>query len=216
MILRSILPEGTVTDDLDTITEWYSAFGRRLFVIHSDTDSLILPVTPWKYGVTTGQINKTYDIIDFGEALIFGNAKLAKLKFEAWFPAITHKYPYITNVIEPSVCVEKFVNLKEGKNPVRIIITGSPINAAVAVSEFDYREKDGTGDIYANVTMVEYRDLNVPAANNPREIDVLTGLRGRPEVEHSRYSSVSWISRHSNDKVERFKFETGGCYGFSP
>jgi len=58
---------------------------RRTVILQSGEEKFTLPVTPWKYEVQTAQSNKTVEILDFGEALIFGNAKLKKLKFGVFF-----------------------------------------------------------------------------------------------------------------------------------
>ena len=46
--------------------------------------------------------------------------------------------------------------------------------------KFDYKEKDGTRDIYYTLELTEYKDLNTPDANNPKKVDEKTGLKGRP------------------------------------
>lgn len=154
-------------------------------------------------------------MLEFGEALVFGNPKLAKIKFDFWLPATHHGYPYITNKIEPDAVIDMLIKWKEAKSPVRIIITGSPVNMAVAITEFTYREKDGMKDFYCALSLSEYRDFNVPAANNPRLIDNLTNLRGRPDNESSKYKTESWVSKNSVDSVDSFKFLTGSTGGFS-
>lgn len=53
----------------------------RKITLSCEEESLTLPVTPIKYNVTTSQNNKVIDILDFGEAVLFGNAKLKNLKF---------------------------------------------------------------------------------------------------------------------------------------
>ena len=58
----------------------------RKVILSCESEKLTLPVTPWRYDVTTSQNNKIVDILDFGEALLFGNAKLKQLKFTCFFP----------------------------------------------------------------------------------------------------------------------------------
>lgn len=50
---------------------------KRTVSLTADNVKIVLTVTPRKYNVETAQMN----ILDFGEALIFGNAKLKKIKF---------------------------------------------------------------------------------------------------------------------------------------
>ena len=216
MILRQIVSEAEGGDWTGAAADLISAaIGRRFFILKTEGDVLLLPVTPWKYSVTTGQLNKTYDVLDAGEVLVFGNVKLQKLKFSCFFPATHHRYPFVTNIIDPKICVETLLKWKDAKTPVRVIITDSPVNLVMAIQNFDYKERDGTRDIDYTLNLSEYRDLNVPAANNPRVIDDRTGLRGRPDEEPSRYKMPDWTERNSQDRVDLYKFTTGNCFGFA-
>ena len=57
----------------------------RKVTISCESESLTLPVTPWRYEITTAQNNKVIDILDSGEAMLFGNSKLKHLKFSFFF-----------------------------------------------------------------------------------------------------------------------------------
>lgn len=120
------------------------------------------------------------DIIEDGEKVLFGNQKLRELNFSSFFPATHHEYPFVVgDNKDPADFIELFTKWKEGKKPVRVIITDSPINISMTISSFDYREQDGTRDIYYDLSLVEYRPFNVPQANNSSGIDESTGLRER-------------------------------------
>ena len=82
--------------------------------------------------------------------------------------------------MDPSECVSLLEKWKEGKKAVRVIITESPVNLMMAIKSFDYREQDGSRDIYYELKFIEWRDLNTPLANNEKQIDSVTGLRKRP------------------------------------
>ena len=213
MILRTILPEQPASD------AWSNLFGnvreKRKFILKQGGETFTLPVTPWKYSVQTGQLNKTYDILDSGEALVFGNRKLQKLKFDCFFPALHHGYPFIVgDRLEPAACIERIIKYKETKEPVRIIITDSPVNMMMTIQTFEYKERDGSRDVDYTLNFTEFRDLNVPAANNEKIIDEQTGLRGRPDVEDSRYKQSAWIERHSDDLIDVYKRTSGGTIDF--
>ena len=217
MILRTILPEQQPASDawLDTLRGLLGIREKRKFILKQGAETFTLPVTPWKYSVQSGQLNKTYDILDAGEALVFGNRKLYKLKFDCFFPALYHGYPFIVgDRVEPSACVERIIKFKETKEPVRVIITDSPVNLMMAIQSFDIKERDGSRDIDYSISMTEFRELNVAPANNPRVIDKATGLRGRPDVEDSRYKNSAWIERHSDDLVDVYKRLSGGLIDF--
>lgn len=183
MRLRTILPDN-VADEGNSGLYTAQRTNKRFVILKCQDETLVLPVTPSRYQITTAQQNKTYDILDFGEALIFGNAKLKRLKFSGFFPQLYHGYPFIVGDRKnPQVCVEQIIKWKESKQPVRVIITDSPVNLMMAIMNFDYEEKDGSRDIYYKLSFTEFKDLNTPPANNDREIDDASGLRDRPDEE---------------------------------
>ena len=217
MLLSSILSTQKDNDEVFTgISRLASALlGKRLVVMKCDGDYLALPVTPEKYQITTSQQNKTYDLLDFGEALVFGNAKLQRLKFSGFFPALYHQYPFVVGMRKsPQACVNQIMKWKESKKPVRVLITDSPVNHMMAIMEFNYEERDGTRDIYYKLNFTEYKDLNTPPANNDKTIDLLTNLRERPE-EESKWTTSEQISKSSEDSIELYKRGVGSCEGFN-
>lgn len=183
----------------------------RKITLSCEGESLTLPVTPWKYTVTTAQNNKVIDILDSGEALLFGNAKLKKLKFGCFFPNQErhegHKFVVGDNY-SPAECIDQITKWKESKKPVRVIITDSPINLVMGIMDFNYREKDGSRDIWYEISFNEYRDLNTPPANNDKEIDESTGLKKRPT--DSQDSIINAINNQANFVNGRLTSENGG------
>lgn len=154
---------------------------RRQIILTCDGERFVIPVTPKTYKVETEQNNRVVDILDTGEAQLFGNRKLKRLSFSCFFPQPNHSYPFVVgDMMDPSECVSLLEKWKEGKKAVRVIITESPVNLMMAIKSFDYREQDGSRDIYYELKFIEWRDLNTPLANNEKQIDSVTGLRKRP------------------------------------
>ncbi|WP_298594740.1 hypothetical protein [uncultured Mitsuokella sp.] len=173
----------TLWNRVDTLGGYLLGGGgtKRQVILSVDMDRFALPVTPQTYKVQTEQNNVVVDIIDFGEAQLFGNPKLKRLSFSCFFPHPRHGYPFVVgDGIEPSECVAKIEKWKEAKKPVRVIITDSPFNLMMAVKSFDYHEQDGSRDIYFDLDFVEWKDLNTPMANNDKQVDANTGLKNRP------------------------------------
>ena len=57
---------------------------KRQIILSSDNEKFTIPVTPRSYEIKTAQNNETIDILDFGEAMLFGNAKLKRLSFSGF------------------------------------------------------------------------------------------------------------------------------------
>lgn len=186
----------------------------RTVTLTCEDERFVLPVTPWKYQVSMGQLNKIVDILDFGEAQLFGNPKLAKLSFSCFFPSLTHEYPFVVgDAREPSDCVALMQKWKEGKKPVRVIITDSPFNLAMAIESFEWQEQDTSRDIYYKLEFTEWKELNVPQANNEKQTDEQTGLKerqGNPKLTKTQKSiqqakDVLEASKRAYGKVQKWR-----------
>ncbi len=164
---------------------------RQILVKSEQFGEVIIPVTPEKYQMTGGQKNKVVDITRVGEAIIFGMPKARTLTFSSFFPDLNHDYPFaVDSTKSPTELVEYFIKVKEARKPVRVIITDSPVNLMMGLMSFNYFEKDGTRDIYYELSFTEYKDLNIPSANNNKPVDEKTGLKKRPEGETPK--KVTW------------------------
>ena len=153
---------------------------RREVILSVDETEFTLPVTPEKYSVQTGQLNKIVSILDLGEALIFGNPKLRKIRFGSFFPSLERNYPFVMDDSKtPEECLNLLTKWKEAKEPVRLIISDSPINLVMAIMELNYREQDGSRDIYYELSLSEWKDLNVPPSEYQQVVED-TGLKSRP------------------------------------
>lgn len=175
---------GTLGNTIQVLSAIFSSggvSGRRQIIIEGPTGRLVIPVTPAKYIVGDGQKNKVVDITQVGEATVFGMSKARTLSFSCFFPSTVHDYPFVVgDYTDPTACVEKLTEWKASRKPVRVIITDSPVNMQMAIMEFSYWEQDGSRDIYYTLNFTEYKELNVPAANNDKPIDDATGLKVRP------------------------------------
>ena len=135
--------------------------------------------------ITTAQNNKVVDILDSGEALLFGNIKLKTLKFSCFFPHQEnhegHKY-VIGDSYSPTECIEQLIKWKESKKPVRVIITDSSVNMMMAIMTFNYNEKDFSGDVWYEISLTEYRELQ------PQE-SISTSINNQANVAKERQTN---------------------------
>ncbi len=152
----------------------------RTFTLTCEDEKFTLPVTPWEYTVTSGQMNKVISITQVGEALVFSNPKLRTLRFSCFFPSLDHEYPFIVgDEKEPSACIELLTKWKESKKPVRVVISDSPVNMSMAIMNLEYSERDGTRDVYYSLELTEYKELTIKNANENKQIQETTGLKER-------------------------------------
>ncbi|WP_301859943.1 hypothetical protein [uncultured Megasphaera sp.] len=187
---------GTLGNALDILSSVFAMGGgtlHRQVILQGQLDSLVLPVTPREYTVTSGQKNKVVDITQLGEALVFGMPKLRTLSFSCFLPALQHDYPFIVGDSKaPSECIELINKWKEARLPVRVIITDTPVNLMFGIMSFDYKEQDGSRDIYYTLSLTEYKNLNTPMANNDKQVDDTTGLKARPTDVTQPTTATIW------------------------
>ena len=75
------------------------------------------------------------------------------------------------------------------------------------IMKFDYKEQDGSRDIYYALALTEYKDLNTPLANNNKQVDKTTGLKDRPSPDKKADSAAKL--KKAKDVVDVAK----KCYG---
>lgn len=90
---------------------------------------------------------------------------------------------------DPQYYLDYLTAWARDKKTVRMVITGTEINALVYIEEVTQQEKDGTGDRYATVAVREYEDLEAAEVANP---NVGTGNSGRAPSEASSDRTQSY------------------------
>lgn len=129
----------------------------RTIMIITDDGSYELAVNPRDFSVTQDSKDKTIDLLNVGEFNVAGNRGLIKVSLATFLPDADSPFycgPAPENVV---MSVKK---AKNGKRPVRIIISGTDVNLQFTVSSMSETYKEGQQDIYVTWSFVESRDLN--------------------------------------------------------
>lgn len=166
-------------------------------------ERLVLPVTPTKYEVGNEQDNKSVNITQIGEALLFGNPKLITLTFESFLPA--KDYPFIVgDKRKPAEIVALINKWKESKKPVRVIVSDGPINLMMAIMAFPWKKQENTGDLYYTLNLKAYKDLNTSmSADDTKAVDDVTGLKDRPTINDK--PSTATLHNRGSDILDAAK-----------
>lgn len=127
------------------------------FIISQSGYNLRLPVPPDKYEVTTGNLNTVVTVEELGELLLMGKSKLASLSMETFWPSKQYSFCQYKNFILPYEAMNLIKKWKDSGKPVQVIITSTPINMAMSIDDFTYGERDGTRDVYFQISFKEYR-----------------------------------------------------------
>ena len=128
-----------------------------------------LPVLPGSFEVGVGNINKRVNINEIGEINLIGKSGLKEMTIESFFP--NHEYDFLvtSDIMKPYEYVEMIEGWRTSQKPIRVIITGTPINLPMAIENFSYKEQDGTGDVYFSLELAEYVFLNVKKKKKQKE-----------------------------------------------
>ena len=134
------------------------------------TKQITLPVTPESFEVSCGRRTETVNIHEIGDVNLPGGMALGTIKISCLFPA--NDYPFATDYGSPYDYIEAIETIIKKKKPVRFVISGTPINEKVLIEEICYGEKDGTGDVYATLTLRGYCQVSAhKTAGATREDD---------------------------------------------
>lgn len=129
---------------------------------------LPVPLQEWEEG--DPQNTYTFSTMETGDVLAIGSKKLQTLTIESFFPA-TKDYTFLINknFPDPFTCVETIKRWRATEKPIRVVITGTDVNLAMAIEDFRRGKADNTEDVYFTLELVEYTFLNVPQSKRTEE-----------------------------------------------
>ena len=166
-------------------------------ILSQGEERLVLPVTPTKYDVGVEQANKSVDITQLGEILLFGNPKLKTLSFDSFFPA--KEYPFVVgDKRKPAELVALIEKWMRSKRPIRVITSDGPINLMMAIMSFPWKKQENTGDLYYTLSLKEYPNANTSeVSDETKAVDEATGLKDRPKTE-VKPTTATLFNKHSD------------------
>lgn len=143
-------------------------------VLTYNGESFTFPVTPGTFRNESGNNNSTVNVNALGEMNMIGTRKLETVSFQSFFPAQRYGFEVAPGP-SPNVCVQKIKQISRTKKPCRIAITGTAVSMTCTIEDFDHWEQDGTGDIYFQISLKEYRYFRPESETS----DDVTGLKSR-------------------------------------
>lgn len=118
-----------------------------------------LPVNPPSIKISGSHGYQDIEVDGLGEYTVIGDGKLKEITISSFFPRDYNPvYCNHTKVHKPWTYVETIERWVESRRPIRLVITGTPINMAVTIRSFNYEaDRNGSvGDIYYDLTLKEY------------------------------------------------------------
>lgn len=129
---------------------------------NSGAERLRLPVNPEIIRIVSTYGYEDIEVSDLGERTIIGNDKLREFSINSFFPRdYNASYCEYDNIPRPWETVTQIERWRSSGQPIRLSITGTPINIAVTIRSFSYEERAGEpGDIYYELQLKEYTFIN--------------------------------------------------------
>lgn len=124
---------------------------------------MILPVTPSSYSWQHDAVIEAVTVDQLGDLNFWGGKRMGRTTLnDCLFPA--NAYPFLSPGAgtNPWVYLEQLERWCDTGTVVRFLVSGTPVNAAVLVEGISYREQDGTNDLYADITLRQYRQPDTP------------------------------------------------------
>ena len=111
----------------------------------SNSDKIMLPVNPESFAFTEKHNNTSVNVNSIGEVNLLRD----------------RNYANNSGRQAPYTYINKLLSWKSSGKPVQLIITGTKINFQVTIETLKYGEQDGTGDVYYDLTLKEYRAVEI-------------------------------------------------------
>lgn len=127
----------------------------------SNSDKIMLPVNPESFAFTEKHNNTSVNVNSIGEVNLLGNRDLKTGTISSHFPKRDRNYANNSGRQAPYTYINKLLSWKSSGKPVQLIITGTKINFQVTIETLKYGEQDGTGDVYYDLTLKEYRAVEI-------------------------------------------------------
>ena len=121
-----------------------------------------LPIVPSEFERVINANYETNNVIGLGDVATFSGNGLAQISFSSFFPSREYSFNAYSNVPKPYDIAHIFKEWKNKGTVVRVILTGTDINQEMYITNYSYGEKDGTGDVYYSMDLLEYRPITIP------------------------------------------------------
>ena len=170
----------------------------RKFIFHdvASGQEIILPVTPSSYQVETGQGVQVVNLTQFGDYALAGFPSIYAFTLECMFPA--QKYPFLTPGAQPqpNTYITFFERAANEKLVLRFVVSDTLVSREVLVEYIRYGEQDGTNDVYAVLSLMPYRRLQLTSSTSIRideEVQGAARTGDAPTVTQQSYTIQSGI-----------------------
>ena len=160
---------------------------------NNNEERLRLPVIPSSFEVNIPHQNTTVNINQLGEINLIGKTGLMNMTIESFFPNQQYSFCLYSGFLKPYEYIKQLLKWKDSGKPIRVIVTGTPINYAMTIENLTYSEVDGTGDVYFSLELKEYKFITTTGQTTTMKSK--TTLTTPPTIREVKSPSNSYSVR---------------------
>lgn len=130
----------------------------------SGSREIRIPWLPEELRLNAGEVDfASYDIMNRGEVAVPVGTRLASVSWESAFPgaARTDRAMQRGTWKDPSTYHKTLEDWRKNHTPLRLMVTGFPINVDVFLSKYEATAEGGFGDLSYEITFLEDRDIQI-------------------------------------------------------
>lgn len=142
---------------------------KPTFMLINKMIPFVFVVPPIDLNIQLGQIEKSIELIDFGEIIKTGEEKPANISFSTFLPNLNSPFYDLKNPLMPSAAVELLKKWKKDKAELTFTVPEFLIYYKCKISSLEYEIKERTGDIHIRLTLIQQRKQD-------KVTDNITGL----------------------------------------
>jgi hypothetical protein len=132
------------------------------YLINSDGSQLHFPVNPQEIVIDGGKKIETKHLMNIGDVDFINGDRRSVITFESFFPAYYDTYCQYNDIKTPEQYWNQLVSYWQAGEPIRFMVTESPINTLVLIESAPYRLKGGeVGEYHFSLTMRTWKDVRV-------------------------------------------------------
>lgn len=134
----------------------------EIHLIDGAGQDFYFPVNPEEIKITRSRGYETVAVLSLGEFDFPTGEKVKEITFSSFFPAVYDSYCNYEGLPDPLEAMQTLTRMTASKQPVRLIITDTPVNVLVLISAHDTTFKGGEpGDVYFDLTVRTWREMKV-------------------------------------------------------
>ena len=152
----------------------------ELYLKENDSNVLRFPVTPSEVICETSANISTESVNDLGNVSLFSGVELKSIPIDSFFPNKDYSFCTYSNIEKPYELVRKLETWQNNGTKLRYIVSDGYTNIPVMINSFTYQEQDGTGDVYFNLSLVEYKEIKLNKTSSSDNSNSNNNATNRP------------------------------------